>query len=271
MEKNWYEVKVVLIKDDADIAIGSLYEAGCNGLIEESSGDKTKITAYFSDKKQIPIIENAAIEIKKVSAGDWQKNWRQWFKPFAIVPGVIVAPSWEKYLAKKGESVITIDPGMAFGTGLHETTKLSAGAIYSRTRTNRVESLLDVGTGSGILAIVARLLGVRVVEAVENDPDAAKVARENFELNNASDIKVASFITDISGHFDIVVANILLNTLLELKAKLTDCVGPHGTLILSGITRDQEEEIMRTFEKDFRHEGTSGQNEWAVMIFTKGE
>ena len=271
MRESWHAVTIRIKAEDVEIASHLLHEAGCNGIVEEpANGDAPAlITAYFNatDEEQsalalrireafapFPSIAGIDIAIVTSAANEWQENWRQWFRPFSIVPGIVVAPSWEQYAPRDGESVITLDPGMAFGTGLHQTTKLCAEAIYKtvgilkhQEKGRRLDSLLDVGTGSGLLAIIARNLGFEKIAAVENDPDALMVARENFEINKISGVATHASLDEVKDAFDLVVANILLLTLVELRDKLIAATAPGGTLILSGITGDQEARIAEAF------------------------
>lgn len=284
MKETWFAATIEAKDDDVDLISHLMHKMGCNGIVEEASETvgQTRLTAYFKaegfSKKtlkdqlekifsQYPALPKLTPQIATAGSNNWQNNWRQWFKPFEIVPGIIVAPSWENYAAKADEKVITLDPGMAFGTGLHETTRLCALEIHKlRSRHN---SLLDVGTGSGLLAILASKMGIKKIEAVENDPEAVVVAEENFKINNVVDICVKKSLSDIKGTFDIVVANILLLTLIELKDELIKSVGPRGFLVLSGITNDQEDRIKQSFEPPLKLLEVSRQGEWSAITFRR--
>jgi ribosomal protein L11 methyltransferase len=209
------------------------------------------------------------IEEKEVL--DWQTAWRQHFKTFEIVPGIRVVPSWEADGGRTDENSIEMDPGMAFGTGLHETTRLCAEAIASLMADAWPRSLLDVGTGSGILAMIARRLGLTNIATVENDPVAREVAVQNFMKNSMGDITVARDIGAARGRFDIVVANILLSTILELRRELADKTATGGVLIVSGITSDQESDIEKAFCEGFRAISRKRQGEWSMIAFERGD
>ncbi len=182
---------------------------------------------------------------------DWAQSWKQHFTSFQIGNRLIVHPSWEKPLVEKTRVAIEIDPGMAFGTGTHATTRLCLEAIAERleTSTRHTLRLLDVGTGSGILAIGAAALGCADVVATDIDPVACDVARENVERNNlAGRITItAAALESIDGFYDLVVANILAEENIRLKEALIHRLLPGGWLILSGILKEKEPLVTAAF------------------------
>lgn len=285
MIKRWHAVEITVPQAEGDFAICLLHEIGCIGAVEEP--DKRRglahLTAYFDASSvrrptlerrirqafgPFPSLAHTITHITTQRMEDWSVEWRQRFRPFAIVPGVVVSPSWEHYSPSEGESVITLDPGMAFGTGLHPTTQLCARAIHDSAQ-DGARSLLDVGTGSGLLALVGHRLNMERIVAVDIDQDACKVARENFATNNARDIHMTDSLNKVKGTFDIVVANILLLILLKLKEDLIRCTPPGGRLVLSGITPDQEATIRSEFP--LRLAGTWQQDGWSLMTFVREE
>jgi len=293
MGEPWHTARISISSEDADLASGLLCEAGCSGIVEESSADGKSVTlsASFNAENEDAAALRARLEsllssrrslagtkpdISTSAEDGWRESWRQWFKPFSIVPGIVIAPGWENYKPLKEESVITMDPGMAFGTGLHQTTRLCAAALFqamgkgasgTRGTKDAYPSVLDVGTGSGVLAILAAKLGAARIAAVENDPDALSVARENFAANGTNEIELSPSVHGISGEFDIVVANILLGTLVELAKELSNRTAPGGTLILSGITSDQEAELAGAFSPDMRLLESEHGEEWSCLTF----
>ncbi|MFH0800696.1 MAG: 50S ribosomal protein L11 methyltransferase [Pseudomonadota bacterium] len=284
-KESWHAASIEPGIEEAGLASHLLHELGCNGIVEEASASpgRVRLVAYFSAKEEesaalqrrirdsftpFPPLAGTNIDIVTAGSADWQRDWRQWFKPFKIVPGIVAAPSWEHYEAKRGETTITLDPGMAFGTGLHETTRLCAEAIYRFAKTRPVSSLLDVGTGSGLLSIVARKIGIGRVAAVETDADALGVARDNFGTNGVQDIATAESLQRIDGRFDLVAANILLLTLIEIKDKLISRTAAGGHLILSGITCDQEERLAAAFAPPLILKQTTRRGEWSCMVFS---
>ncbi|WP_417910210.1 50S ribosomal protein L11 methyltransferase [Candidatus Electronema sp. PJ] len=175
---------------------------------------------------------------------DWATSWKQFFTPFAIAPGLVIKPSWESYTPKPGEQVLEIDPGMAFGTGQHASTKLALGLVQSCLRNGPLERVLDVGTGTGILAMAAALFGAKVITAIDNDPEAVQAAAENIALNGLEH-QIAVAVTPLSelhGSFNLICANILHDVLVELAPALVARLVPQGQLVLAGLLRGEQEE-----------------------------
>ncbi len=280
MITSWHSVSMKVPRSKSGIAIEFLYEAGCNGLIEETVGDKSSLLAYFNAENEnanslmarITDIFNSCKSLQKEKIGikteekdDWTCGWKQWFKPFEIVDGMVVAPSWDMP-DNEDRNIITLDPGMAFGTGLHPTTKLCAEAVHEIAGKN-LTSMLDVGSGTGLLAIIARMDGVEDIVGVEIDEDARIVAGENFEKNDIHGIKIFKSICSIKKSFDLVVANILMGTLIELRDELIEHTATGGRLILSGLTHDQESTIISEFP--LTHLETKRLGEWSMISFIR--
>lgn len=257
-----------------------LFDQGANGIQEcECGGDTVVLRAYFNeDEKLVRSIERLvcdAFPAAEVTVGgvEWDptdESWRQHFTPFEIVPGVAVAPTWERYAPKPGERVITMDPGMAFGTGLHPTTRMSALAIHDICSADETPaSMLDVGCGSGLLCLVAHMLGIRQFQAVEIDADALEVARDNFKLNDVSAAALHETIDAVRDDFPLVVANILFNTLIELRDELLRVTAPKGCLVLSGITEGQVDELARAYAAHATLENRYAEGEWQCIVLRK--
>lgn len=176
---------------------------------------------------------------------DWLAEWKKGFAPFALTPEHWVVPSWcEPPLEARHK--ILIDPGMAFGTGTHETTQLVARHL---NRLGVRDSLLDVGTGTGILAILARQLGYKKVAATEIESEARRVARENFALNFAQEIRLDERqVEDLNEAYDVVVANIIDGVLVRIQEALKSRVKPGGQLVLSGIITERERDFLNGFK-----------------------
>ncbi len=174
---------------------------------------------------------------------DWAENWKQYFKPFRVSEHLVVKPTWETWDKQPGDLIIELDPGMAFGTGTHETTALCIELIEQYYRGGK---LLDVGTGSGILAIAAALLGARQVVGVDIDPDAVRVAKENVALNGLSaqiDIREGDLLQGLSERFDFAAANILAPVIQMLAAPLVRHLTPGGLFVCSGIIEPSAQEV----------------------------
>jgi ribosomal protein L11 methyltransferase len=162
----------------------------------------------------------------------------------------VVKPSWRRYDALAGETIIEIDPGMAFGTGTHPTTVMCLQLIEERLRPGM--RFLDVGTGSGILMIAAAKLGAWQVTGVDNDPLAVEVARRNLGANqiarDTAEVLTGSLVAEIDGRFDLVAANILAEVIVTLAADLSAVLKPQGRVICSGIIRSKQAEVLAALE-----------------------
>ena len=183
------------------------------------------------------------ISMQGVKEEDWSENWKQYYKPFRLGDHIVVKPTWEPWEAREGDLIIEIDPGMAFGTGTHETTAMCVGLIEKYYRSG---SLLDVGTGSGILALAAARLGAKGIVAVDIDPDAVRVAQENVAhngLENAIQVRRGDLLQGLNAQFDFAVANILAPVICMLAAPLKEHLKPGGIFICSGIIADAEQDV----------------------------
>lgn len=259
-----------LTPDEADIVAAFAFEAGAEGtaedlLFEQKSRDyepitlvkeRTALKIYFTKSPEGNLIETLAAlyphaEITQHSEvnRDWMAEWKKSFQPFSLSGGTWIVPSWCE-IPKEAKKVIRIDPGMAFGTGTHETTRLAASFIddYAKGKS----SLLDVGTGTGILALQAALSGFDLVVANDIDEEARRVARENLELNKNSAVSIVDLsLAEIPGEFDWVVANIIDGVLVQLQDDLRRKVADRGFLLLTGILAERDE----LFRSEFSFSG----------------
>lgn len=204
---------------------------------------------------------------------DWGSNWKKHFKPFAITSGLVIKPTWEEYSPKDGESIIEMDPGMAFGTGHHATTSLCMDFIRETLKGKNDAKVLDVGTGTGILAMAAAIFGATDILGIDNDPDAVFAAFENVKhnnLNDAIDIEITA-LEELSGQYDLVVANIIHDVLLVMKDDLARLTAPGGSIILSGILKElQADNIIRHFsDAGFMFAEKTELGEWAALLMVK--
>jgi len=287
----WHEITVLAAESSQEMVTHYLTELGAGGVsVEEAwSADKPRDTkygelydtplndirpgyalfkAYFSEDNDMkPIAEQLGellaglpefgydageftIEVGSVHEDDWANAWKQYFKPVAITERLVIKPTWEEYEPKDDELIIELDPGMAFGTGTHPTTALCLKALESAIAGG--ERIIDVGTGSGVLAIGAMKLGASKVLALDLDPVAVKCAQENIELNGyGQDVEVR--LSDLLGVLqennaeasvkppvDLVVANILAEIILLFIADVMDVLKPGGLYIASGIFKNKE-------------------------------
>ncbi|MCA9670634.1 MAG: 50S ribosomal protein L11 methyltransferase [Myxococcales bacterium] len=199
---------------------------------------------------------------------DWIDLYKRHFKAHRLARHTVVKPSWEDYEAAAGELVVELDPGQAFGTGLHASTRLCVSALERSARLGPAPSdALDVGCGTGILAIViARLWPSCRVLAVDNDPIAVEVARENVARNGLSDrIKVEQrSAADLDGQYGIVTANLTFEALVELAPVLRERIGDFGRLIMSGLLSERARELQQVYTHDLilESEYTEEQDGW---------
>ena len=190
-----------------------------------------------------PDMGTLAVTLQGVKEEDWSENWKQYYKPFRLGEHMVIKPTWEPWDTQEGDLVIEIDPGMAFGTGTHETTAMCVGLIEKYYHGG---TLLDVGTGSGILAIAAARLGAQGIVAVDIDPDAVRVAKENVEhngLSGAIDVRKGDLLQGLSRQFDFAVANILAPVICMLAAPLKTHLRPGGIFVCSGIIAEAEQDV----------------------------
>jgi ribosomal protein L11 methyltransferase len=182
---------------------------------------------------------------------DWLEEWKKGFKPFKLVGDFWVVPSWLQP-PPECKHAIYIDPGMAFGTGTHATTQMMAFFIHKLAEKNKNEignwAMLDVGTGTAILAMLAQMSGMGHVVGIEIDPEARRVARENIKLNKLPQIEIPeSLIEDVRVQYDVVVANIIDGVLINIKKDLMRVLRPGGHMLLTGILEERDNHFFEKF------------------------
>lgn len=182
---------------------------------------------------------------------DWLEEWKKGFKPFQIVGPFWIVPSWLQP-PPECEHPIYIDPGMAFGTGTHATTKMASYFVHKVAEKNKNEipnwTLLDVGTGTAILAMLAAKSGFGLVTGIEIDPEARRVAKENVHLNKLDEIDISDkLLEEIKGEYDVVIANIIDGVLLNIKKDLLRVLKPGGYLFLTGILTERDNMFFEKF------------------------
>ncbi len=211
------------------------------------------LDAYFEKEPQelLMVLQQnypeLEILVQEQESQDWLAEWKKGFHAFSLYKEFWIVPSWEN--APQDCIPLFIDPGMAFGTGTHETTQLCAELIYEAIRQNQIQSMVDVGTGTGILSFLASKMGVPHVLGTDNDLEAIRVARENAILNNVNMEFSHQDLSQISQRFDLVVANIIDGILIRLKENLIRKMNPQGKLILSGIILENDQEFKEEFLK----------------------
>lgn len=310
MIKEWIEIKAAGPRSNKDAAALALIEAGSPGIeeIEDKPSAVGTLVSYSLWEGELPAFTESASPdavikayLPQKNAGlvrelderlrelgwrlatsdykdrDWSHSWRKSVKTVRVTckgVSVIVKPTWKTAAKKKGDILIEIDPGMAFGTGGHATTRMClkavAALLLGSDRKMLLPGMLDVGTGTGLLAIAAKKLGTKKAVGTEIDPVAVKVARKNARMNKAVVTMTLTPIEKIRGRFPLVAANILAGDLMRMSAALSAKVQNKGFLILSGILVHEMETVKDTFRahgfNDFR-DYTSG--EWAATIIRK--
>lgn len=205
---------------------------------------------------------------------DWGKTWKAHFKPIRLSKRIVIKPSWEDYeSANTDDIVIDIDPGMAFGTGHHASTRLALELLEQCYEKNGPQTVLDVGTGTAILGLACSLLGAHSVLGIDNDQDAVAAARENIKRNKLEKIMTVQESTSAqqSGSYQLILANITHDTLVELAPDLKNLLQPSGSLILAGILRgEQADSIKKIYTRlGLSFAAERGQEEWAAFRFIR--
>ncbi len=208
-----------------------------------------------------------AIRTRWMDEEDWANGWKQYFEPFRLGRRLVIRPSWRAYEAQPGDVVLEMDPGMAFGTGLHPTTALCAEWMEDLVRPG--DTVLDVGCGSGILALWAARLGAGRVWACDNDPVAVAVAIDNACRNGLTE-QVSPVLADSPADApmaDLVIANIIADVIIPMLPALCARRKPGGRLLLSGIVSHRSPQLLRALsEQGLHHVGIRGQGEWRTYL-----
>jgi ribosomal protein L11 methyltransferase len=302
MKKEWLCIEIEVPGAMAEIAAAVLAEYGCQGTVTEDRILDTfvvpdeeldpqqlySLKGYFEESDsggqlvselrtafaQIPVLAPWVEGIHfrgAVKMEDWAQNWKQNFSSFSVGDFLLFKPSWEEVADASGKKVIEIDPGMAFGTGTHGTTRLCLEMIAELFAAAEMpERVLDVGTGSGILALGAAALGCQQILANDLDPVACEVARDNIVKNGYGQrIRVTQEPLEVlSGQFDLVVANILAEENVRLKQPLFEHLAPGGWLVLSGILKEKEDFVRVGFaDLPLRSFPARYQDDWVCLVY----
>ncbi len=209
----------------------------------EDDMSPTEILSYLEERFKAEGIYYS-IDTSRVSDASWKDNWKKHFHVTEIGKRLVIRPSWEEYENKENRRVLSIDPGAAFGTGTHATTKMCLVALDEYVKEG--DSLLDVGCGSGILGIAGALLGAKNVVGVDIDSVAVKVARENAEINDVQNyvkFEVGDLTEKVEGKFDIVCANIVADIIISLTETIENYMKKDSLFICSGIIDSRQEEV----------------------------
>ena len=263
--KTWSRLSIKGKKADREIAVAFLeniysgvYETDIQSDIYFENPDKENIEKTILNYSKINDLYWSEIKNK-----DWNENWRPFFKNLNIDDKVMVIPSWETDIDYNDKIILKVEPGMAFGTGHHETTSMMISAILKYFKNGF--SVLDVGTGSGILSILAQKLGSQKVNALDNDPDIKNNFEDNINLNNSSiNLKIEDCLIWDDFNYDLILANINFPILEKFVKNISS---KNNLLILSGILVTDIDNLKEQIDaKKFEIIDTIKQNEWACLI-----
>ncbi len=301
----WTEIMVITSSENEDIISDILYEVGATGLAIEDPKDilelskdsrdwdfvdpslieldldKISIKAYFSESQDLEHIIDCVkkglegieceLEFNEVDEKDWAESWKQYYKPRRIGEKIVIKPTWESIDEKEGDLVIELDPGMAFGTGTHETTIMCIEALEKFIHDG--DKVYDIGCGSGILSIAAAKLGASNVVAVDLDPTCIRVSNENILKNQVEDRVQAiqgNLLDVVEDKVDIIVSNIIAEIIAGMAVDLRDYLVDDGIFIASGIILEKIKLVEEALiENGFKLIKTHELGEWACIIARK--
>jgi ribosomal protein L11 methyltransferase len=255
---------------------------------------QTSVVSVYSARKTIPAakirdnirsglkrIKNCGLKtgsgkitVSKVRREDWAESWKRHFKPIEIGGKLLVKPSWSRRRPLKNQAVVALDPGLSFGTGQHPTTSFCLGEIVKRRTNDRPQSFLDLGTGSGILAIAAAKLGYEPVHALDLDPEAVRIARANARANGVLNrIKIThGDVTKLPRpaprQYDLICANLISDLLILERKRIVKRLRRGGTLVLAGILRREFSRVQTAYEKSgLKAASAKSEREWRSGSF----
>ncbi len=279
-----------MIQDRNDVAANQRPE-GQWDIIDEAIarriGEDVKVTGYFEvDEKladRLAFIESELRRLRGMDLGmdlgklthadsvvaeqDWTESWKAAFKTFRLGERMVIKPSWERARLRPGDHVIEIDPGMAFGTGTHETTGMCVRLVEKYVKTG--DRVIDIGTGTGILAIAAAHMGASRVLATDLDAVAVRVAAENVRLNGFADVidvRCGNLLEVVDASGDVVIANIIADVIIALAEPVRRHVVPGGVFICSGISAERRQDVLDALaDADYEVLDVLAEGEWCAM------
>lgn len=275
----------LMIEDYSDFSLNGMYGELVDESILKADKTKAKISIFVPEEKNLSEyiafidakLASLSIQFDKEIEGmeeeNWADSWKKYFKPIKLGK-VTIVPAWEDYNAKDGEVIIRIDPGMAFGTGTHETTRLVMKIMQDVVVGG--EQVLDVGCGSGILAITASKLGAKGCNAYDIDPVAVKVAKENASIAGCDNITVGTSdllagVEKKPGGYDLCVANIVADIIIRMLPDIHVYLSPCAPIILSGIVAEREDDIKRAAASHgYSVVRIERENDWVAMMIKRG-
>jgi ribosomal protein L11 methyltransferase len=273
----WF-VAFDVAEDEAEDRGAEMFELGATGVEQRDAGTlvrgepgKVTLVVSFESRAEAEaalasIDAGFGPRIVRLEGDAWRDEYKKYFHPFRICAGVVIRPPWEEVVdVRPDEKVLILEPGRAFGTGLHETTSLVC-EIVSRLTISA--AVLDVGCGSGILGLVAIVLGASRVRALDVDADAIAVAKENAQRNGLADRVEADTadVTNLTGTWPLVLANIEASVLVPMAPALSARLAPGGHLVLSGILATQEADVRAAYTH-LEHVETRAKGEWIALAY----
>jgi ribosomal protein L11 methyltransferase len=288
-------VAVDAVPDEAEEVGAALFELGAGGveqrddgtLVRGVGGGKVTLVGSFASREEAEAaiaalaeaLPEGAARLEEVVGDAWRDAWKEHFSPFALTPRITVVPPWAaRPEVAEGTMLLELEPGRAFGTGLHATTALVVGILDARSAALAGREVLDVGTGSGILALAALLLGASRALAVDTDDDVIEVVRENAARNGLADRLEARVggAEGVSSAFPWVLANIEARVLGPLAPELARVLAPGGTLVLSGVLEGEHDELARVYtslprglvHEEAQRRGEAAGDAWTALVFT---
>ena len=275
----------LMIEDYSDVSLDTCY----GDLIEDDilNADKSIVAVSVFIPEDVSYTDTVAfirerlnaesldgkIEIIGVDEEDWANSWKAYYKPTRIGEHMVIVPAWEDYQAKPDDIIVTMDPGMAFGTGTHETTKLVIELLEKHVKSG--DRILDVGCGSGILAICASKLGAKDCFACDIDPVAVRVACENIEKSGQTNIvcKQSDLLAQVdlsNGKYDVICANIVADIVIRLSQDIEKYMNPDAVILASGIIVERENDVIEALnERGFYVYEKLVENGWCAIVFKK--
>jgi ribosomal protein L11 methyltransferase len=279
---DYYEVSIRAAEESREAIANRIMEMGSTGISDNGG----TMVAYFEDRGKIErimeelrlfreVLRSSALDpdfffdCRLLPGRDWNENWKKNFAPIDVGDTLTIVPSWLE--GTTGRTAIIIDPAMVFGTGYHETTRTCLSLIENYCPPTEKGSFLDVGTGTGVLAIGAARLGFERVEAVDTDPMAVEAAAKNAALNGLNNISVIQGeITAAGGPFDFIAANLLSEILKDIAQELACRLKPRGIAVLSGMLPGQDAGVLEAFkEKGFALIERIDTGSWVTLVVSR--
>lgn len=305
MKDKWLKIELTAPPDLIDALSNFMTEIGAQGVFQETTEPQSSngfaedpgietvhaylpvdirlenrvesLKTYVESLSQVfPGLETPVFKTERVDDPDWGEAWKKYFKPLRVTKNIVIKPTWERFAPSGRDIVVEIDPGMAFGTGQHASTRICLQAIEDlllQERSMGKWRVLDVGTGTGILGIACAKLGVQRVACVDSDKKAAEIARENVAINDVEGrVEVLNRdVLTIHERFDLIVANLTAKILMKLRSHLVSLLGPEGFLVISGIIEQNRDEIESHFvTAPLTPHHVITEKEWICYVLRKG-